>query len=81
MLSHEDIQESDSLGPLLFCLTIHPILHELLSPFTISFMDDITFGGPEPLGASHFNNINTNGGTIGFNLKYIKCEQISKSST
>ena len=80
ILSQEGIQQGDPLGPLLFCLTIYPILRELSSPFTIGFMDDITIGGPEPLVASDVKHINTNSGTIGLNLNLIKCEQINKSS-
>ena len=68
------------MGPFLFCLTIHPILRELSSPFTIGFMDDITTGGPEPLVISDVKHINTNGGTFGLNLTFIKCEPINKSS-
>ena len=45
ILSQENIQQGDLLRPLLFCLSINPTLHELSSPFTISFMDDITIGG------------------------------------
>ena len=78
ILSQEGIQQGDSLGPLLFCLTVHPILRELESPFTIGFMVDITIGGPEPLVANDVKHINTIGATIGLNLNFIKCEQINK---
>ena len=78
ILSQEGIQQGDPLGPLLFCLTIHPILRELESPFTIGFMDDTTIGGPEPLVANNVKHINTIGATIGLNLNFIKCEQINK---
>ena len=37
----KSIQQSSSLGPLIFYLTIHSILRELSSPFTISFKDNI----------------------------------------
>ena len=40
----------------------------------------MTFGGPEPLVAKDVKHINTNGGTIGINLNFIKCEQINKSN-
>ena len=43
-------------------------------------MDDITMGSPEALVISDVKQINTNGGTIGLNLNFIKCEQINKSS-
>ena len=80
ILPQEGIQQGYPLGPLLFCLTIHSILRELESPFTIGFMDDITIGGPEPLVASDVKHINTIGVNIGLNLNFIKCEQINKSN-
>jgi len=33
--SMEGVQQGDPLGPLLFSLTIHPLLTELTSPFRI----------------------------------------------
>ena len=81
IISRKGIQQGDPLGPLLSCLTIHPILRELASPFTIGFMDDITIRGLEPLVAIDVKHINTIGATIGLNLNFIKCEQINKSST
>ena len=78
ILFQEGIQQRDLLGPLLSCLTIHSIIRELLSLFTIGFMDDITIGGSEPLVATDVKHINANGGTIGLNLNFIKCEQINK---
>ena len=65
---------------MLFCLTIQTILSELVSPFTIGFVDGINIGGPESLVASNVKLINTIGAAIGLNLNFIKCEQINKSS-
>ena len=79
ILSQEGIQKGDPLGPLLFCLTIHPILRELANPFTTGFMNDIIIEVSEPLVASDVKHINTIGATIGLNLNFIKCEQINKS--
>ena len=35
----------DPLGPLIFCLTLHPILLRLSSSFRLVFLDDVSFGG------------------------------------
>ena len=43
-------------------------------------MDDISFGDLETLVASDVAYINTNGGIIGLNLNFIKCEQINQSN-
>ena len=40
--SAEGVQQGDPLGPLLFCLVIHPILSSSTSPFRIGYMDDVT---------------------------------------
>jgi hypothetical protein len=45
ILSQEGVQQGDPLGPLLFCLSIHPMLLSCKSKLKISFMDDITLGG------------------------------------
>ena len=75
ILSQEGIQQDDSLGPLLFCLTIHLILRELSSPFIIVFTNDITIGDSEPLITSDIKHINTNGDKIG------KCELINNQAS
>ena len=41
----DGVQQGDPLGPLLFCLSIHPILTAFHSPFIACFMDDVTLGG------------------------------------
>ena len=37
--------QGDPLGPLLFCITLHPLLEELLSDLRIGYLDDISLGG------------------------------------
>jgi hypothetical protein len=81
ILSQEGIQQGDPLGPLLFCLSIHPLLLEFSSPFTIGFMDDITIGGPAPLVDNDVSLIRTKGKALGLHLNVDKCEQISKQPT
>ena len=43
--SESGVQQGDPLGPLLFCLAIHPILASLRSDLIIGFLDDVTLGG------------------------------------
>ena len=57
ILSQEGVQQGDNLGPLIFCLTIHPALLSLKSEFLVGYMDDITIGGPVASVASDINVI------------------------
>ena len=41
--SAEGVQQGDPLGPLLFCLSLHPLLISLSSKLRIGYLDDITF--------------------------------------
>ena len=43
--SEEGTQQGDPLGPLLFCITIQPLLHMLRSELVVSYIDDISIGG------------------------------------
>ena len=43
--SEEGVQQGDPLGPLLFCLTIHPLVTKLTSEFKVFYLDDGTLGG------------------------------------
>ena len=42
IISEEGPQQGDPLGPMLFCLTIHPLLMNLKSELRIGFSDDVT---------------------------------------
>ena len=44
--SAEGVQQGDPLGPLLFCLTIHPLASQLKSELCIWYLHDSTIGGP-----------------------------------
>jgi hypothetical protein len=46
--SEEGPQQGDPLGPLLFALTIHPILQSLVSEFKTGYLDDVAIGGMLP---------------------------------
>ena len=43
--SAEGVQQGDPLGPLLFCLTIQPLLRNIQSEFVSGYLDDIGLGG------------------------------------
>ena len=45
VLSVSGAQQGDPLGPLLFCITLQPILERLQSDLKIAFLDDVTVGG------------------------------------
>ena len=45
--SAEGVQQGDPLGPLLFCLTIHPLITPLKSEFKVFYLDDGTIRGPK----------------------------------
>ena len=77
--SQEGIQQGDPLGPLLFCLTIHPILSSLSSNFIVGYMDDVTIGGPASTVADDVNIIINSGISKGLHLNIAKCELISNS--
>ena len=46
LLSQEGFQQGDPLGPLLFCLVIHPLVQKLQSELKIFYLDDSLIGGP-----------------------------------
>src|SRR5206468_13059245 len=47
LLSQEGGQQGDPLGPLLFSITIQPIISCLCSDLILGYLDDLTLGGPK----------------------------------
>ena len=45
MVSSEGVQQGDTLGTLLFCLTIHKLCNKLKSEFSTFYLDDGKLGG------------------------------------
>ena len=43
--SDKGVQQGDTLGPLEFCLTLHPLLKRLSSELIVAHLDDFTIGG------------------------------------
>ena len=81
IMSQEGVQQGDPLGPLMFCLTIHPILQSLNSEFIIGYMDDVTLGGPPDIVAMDALTMETKGYDIGLYLNMEKSELITKCTT
>ena len=77
--SQEGVQQGDPLGPMLFCLTIHPLLSSLSSILTVGFLDDITLGGIEDTVARDVQCIIDGGQELGLKLNIPKCELITPS--
>ena len=68
IISDEGIQQGDSLGSLLFCLIIHPLLQWLSSELVIGYMDDITLGGPIDVIANDVTSLKVKGISFGVHL-------------
>lgn len=77
VISAEGVQQGDPIGPLLFCLTLHPILNSLSSPLKIGYLDDLTLGGSRSSVNKDVLTVMNSGSSIGLFLNEAKCEIIS----
>ena len=74
ILSEEGVQQGDPLGPLLFCLTLQPIIRKLVSPLNLWYMDDGIIGGTMETVTKDYNLLVEETRAIGLNVKEKKCE-------
>lgn len=79
VMSAEGVQQGDPLGPLLFCLTIHPLIASLSSSLRIAYLDDVTLGGELDVVNQDVASVASQGAAIGLSLNASKCEFISQS--
>ena len=77
--SQEGVQQGDPMGPLRFCLAVHPLLLSLASELTFGFLDDFTIGGPISTVAADVASIKSKGASLGLTLNPSKSEVISRS--
>jgi hypothetical protein len=77
----EGIQQGDPLGPLLFCLTIQPLLLSLSNQLIVAFMDDLTLAGDLHSLAADVNIVSSQGANYGLQLNFSKCEAITQNRT
>ena len=79
--SDEGVQQSDPLGPLLFCLTILPIVKCLSLPLNMWYLDDVTLGGTPAQVLEDFHIIQSEGIKRGLRVNPGKCEVVSLSDS
>jgi len=80
ILSEEGSQQGDPLGPLLFSLTVNPILSSILSDLALGYLDDFTLGGTADVVRNDFLQIVDMAADLGLILNTAKCELISNST-
>ena len=62
------------MGPLLFRLTVQPLLNSLQSPLVAGFVDDLTVGDPEDVVDRDIAEVTSTGANLGLCLNVEKCE-------
>ena len=78
LLSSEGIQQSDSVGPLLFRLTIHKLSAKMSSEFIVFYLNDGTLGGNKENVVHNVKNIEVEVEALGHMLNRKKSELICK---
>ena len=76
----EGVQQGDPLWPLLFCLTIHPLVSLLKSELSIWYLDDGTIGGTAEVVRHDLEVVNREGAKLGLQLNGQKSEVVAADS-
>jgi len=79
--SEEGCQQGDPLGPLLFSITINPILQSLTSELILGYLDDLTVGGKLSTVIDDYGRVQTMASDLGLQLNEMKCEVVGFNST
>lgn len=74
IISEVGAQQGDPAGPMLFCLSIHPIIKELQSEFNTWYLDDGTLGGPPESVLADLMILIEKCKSIGLEINPEKCE-------
>ena len=78
--SEEGTQQGDPLGPLLFCITIQPLLDKLRRELVVGNIDNIAIGVHISTVDEDVTIIKRNRPSLGLHLNITKCELISSLS-
>ena len=68
------IQQGDPLGPLLFCITIQPLIQRLCSDFSVFYLDEDTIGGSRDDILADLQLMENEAATMGLKLNRSKFE-------
>jgi hypothetical protein len=74
ILSETGVQQGDPLGPVLFCLALHPVIKSLKSEFNVWYLDDGVLADDPSIVFNDFQKIIELSSKIGLSLNYKKCE-------
>jgi hypothetical protein len=74
IMSEEGPQQGDPLGPLLFSMTIQPLLASLASVLTLGYLDDLTVGDKQSIVVADVQRVKDIGENMGLTLNVSKCE-------
>ena len=76
ILSQEGPRQGDPLGPLLFSITLQPLLESLISELSLGYLDDLTVGDKQNKVAADVLRVKEIGESIGLSLNISKCELV-----
>jgi len=79
--SCEGVQQGDPLGPLLFCLTVQPLLALCSCEFKVGFLDDFTLGDHPLTVSREVARLEERASDLGLKMNFSKCEIISGPSS